>query len=298
MARKLEEANKKRQERLSKGKKKSGKKSKKVEEKVVAPEFSGQDDTGVLSDDSSKVVEQDDSQLRIAEDLPPVNTKKKIALIVQTDGGMVHKRSCNSLISLAMDDDIEIYMFFYNAKEGFCKAMNEVSTIAAVSGLDKVLHVTSGMSFDLNNIKRVINSDKKIIGAACPKGGLPVEIDFTPNKNDMEFFGEGNSIGALKKAADSRGEDGYLLVDAVSDSFVCIDVSLLNYFLSVGSKYIQESYIFNDNGLTLVMDAFGPYTSGGSKLFGIKAFCKKCLDLNVEIYLDTDSILSDVFLIR
>jgi hypothetical protein len=303
MARKLEEANRKRQERISK--KKSGKNKKKD---IVAD--AGENDAEVLAEDITTRVDLDNEEPPVVEDSleddfdgkdaekQVVIPKKKILILVQTAQGLIHKSCSASLTNLASLDSIDFQILFYEAEEGFCNAMNEAATYASIARFDKLLHISGGISFDVDSILKVINSEKHLIGAVCPQRGLPYKADFIPKKRDIEFFKDGKSIKSLMLAAEEVSEDGCIMVESISKSCFSIDLSLIDYFVSIDNKYRPDSFIFPTNDWNVIVDIFKPYMVGSSKLMNMRSFSRRCLDAGFKIYLDTSIILADSFIVK
>lgn len=104
------------------------------------------------------------------------------------------------------------------------RARNTAATYAVTKGYDKILFIDADMVFSVEGLKRLIESDKEIIGGSYPLKAYPITINFNPLEEHRDLYGESRKTedyqAWVKKYADERGEaevlhvpTGFLLVD-------------------------------------------------------------------------------------
>lgn len=154
---------------------------------------------------------------------------------------------------------------------------------------DKLLFIDSDISWEWEDVKRVVLSDKKIIGGIYPLKTFPITMNFNPLDEHRDLYGferkQANYVAWCKKYADP--ETGEAEVAHLPTGFMCIDRVVLeslshrvpHYTLFAPEKGTKEPYF----------DFFQIGVVNGEYRSEDWAFCDIARKFGFKVYLQTRS---------
>lgn len=121
-------------------------------------------------------------------------------------------------------DGFDIHLKMQGSESLINRARNTDATYALKNGFDKILFIDADMIFTYENVRRLLDSDKLIVGGTYPLKTFPLTLNFNPLPEHGDLFGtdrqQDNYLAWVEKYADDRGEaevmhlpTGFLLVD-------------------------------------------------------------------------------------
>lgn len=171
------------------------------------------------------------------------------------------------------------------------RGRNTAAMYALEKGFDKLLFIDADIGWDYEDVRRIVFSDKKIIGGIYPLKTFPITMNFNPLDEQRDLYGferrQDNYIAWVKKYADP--ETGEAEVAHIPTGFMQIDCSVLAslsyrvpaYTLFAPEKGTKEPYF----------DFFQIGVVSGEYRSEDWAFCDIARKFGFKVYLQTRSVV-------
>lgn len=162
----------------------------------------------------------------------------KILFATPAAGGMVNWQyhlSTHADLFLAPDrlqnqSKYDIAQFIQGGYSGLAKDRGVIASFALRNGFDKLFMVDSDQSWKWEDCKKLLDSEKPIIGGMVALKHYPVQLNFTHLPTDKRFFeaeGDVTTPQAIKRWRNYNEGKDEMQVAAVGTGFVVIDVKVL-----------------------------------------------------------------------
>lgn len=227
--------------------------------------------------------------------MPAAPKNKKVLVATPAYGSLVTLNYLNGIISL-LTTKIDGWLFAFRniGNEALIqRARQFLAQYAIANDFDKLLFIDADIGFSGEDVKRIINHDKPVVGGLYPVKKIPPYLNFNPLPgHDLKEFGKINDLDGIKKYAAKYGDSQELVeVVHVPTGFLCIDVSVLKQVSgSVPAYKNSKSSGYPDIGK--IPELFPVRIKNGALESEDWAFCSLCRENNIKIYLDTRIILT------
>lgn len=149
---------------------------------------------------------------------------------------------------LAQQSRYEIAQFLAGGYSGLSKDRGIVASYALREGYDKLLFVDADQSWKWEDVKKLLDSDKPIVGGMVAMKFYPVQLNFAHMMEDRKYYEPEDNVttplGIARWRAHNLGQDE-MRVSAVGTGFLCIDVKTLAGM--VEGKHV-ESFLYSEMG--------------------------------------------------
>lgn len=151
----------------------------------------------------------------------------KLLVATPSYGGVVTCQYLKSLIPCLAhmgELGIEAHIHMLESESLISRGRNTCAMFAINGGYDKLLFIDADMIFTWENLKRLLDSKKKIVGGTYPLKNHPITLNFNPLEHQMDLFDQDrqqdNYMQWVSKYADPAGEaevrhipTGFMLID-------------------------------------------------------------------------------------
>lgn len=170
----------------------------------------------------------------------------KLCISTPCAGGMLYEPYVSSLlscISRAMSEGIltGLQMHFQGKESLIHRARDRAAMFALENGFDKLLTIDADISWTYEDFKRIVLSDKPIVGGVYPLKTFPVVLNFNPLPGKgTEFFSTGRGIDLdafLKFKEKYADENGLVEVRHLATGFLCITREVFEALGAVSDFY-------------------------------------------------------------
>lgn len=129
------------------------------------------------------------------------------------------------IVQLGLDGH-DVHLKMQGSESLINRGRNTDATYALKEGFDKILFIDADMIFTYENVNKLLNSDKKIVGGTYPVKQFPITLNFNPLDEQAKDCGkyQDGYIAWANKYADKNGE---VEVRHVPTGFLLIDTSVL-----------------------------------------------------------------------
>lgn len=216
-------------------------------------------------------------------------------------GGMVtasYLKSYLAMIGHLQADGHHVDLHMEESESLIPRGRNTCATYALQNGYDKLLFIDTDMVFTIENVRRLLKSDKMVVGGSYPLKAHPIVVNFNPLDEHRDLFGDkrqqDNYFEWVKKYADENGEAEVMHIPT---GFMLIDIRVLakltyrvrwyrTFHPEFGIK--NQFYEFFPSGVT----SNNEYESEDW------AFCRLAREEGFKIYLQTQAINGHVGTMR
>jgi hypothetical protein len=140
------------------------------------------------------------------------------------------------------------------------RGRDTVATRALTKGYDKLLFIDADMIFTFENLMKLLESKRDIVGGTYPLKSYPITINFNPLPEHRDLFGvdrqQDNYLAWVAKYADENGEaevmhlpTGFMLIDCKVLAALTYKVPWYQAY-EADTKTITTSYEFFPAGVT------------------------------------------------
>lgn len=159
----------------------------------------------------------------------------KLLISTPCSNGMLYEQYVGSLLSCAnravAEGIVTGWEVAFQGKESLIhRARNRAATMALEAGFDKLLTIDADIVWSYEDFKRIITSDKEIIGGAYPLKAFPVVMNFNAiDGRGTEFFSSnrGYDLDAWEKVCAKYADaDGHMEVRHIATGFLCVSMSV------------------------------------------------------------------------
>lgn len=197
--------------------------------------------------------------------------------------------SYNNLRTAFAEDGIDHIIHFNYGDSAVGRARNNLAQDFLESGFDKLLFIDTDLIFKPEDVRRLLRSEKKIVGGTYPLKGFPITLNFNPlNEQRGELFPTSDFLTSYKDWAKKWSRDGEIEVKHVPTGLLLIDRSVFTDLAETTDWYYHHC---SRTGLTRkVFDFFQFRVLDHEYLSEDWFFCHKARERGHKIYLQSRSI--------
>lgn len=167
---------------------------------------------------------------------------------------------------------------------------------AIVGGYDRLMFIDADLSWEPEDLLRVLRSDKRVVAGTYPVKTFPITLNLNPTEETAKDFpasdrGQDSYFNFIRKHADENGE---VEVFHVPTGFMNIEVKLLVELAESGAV---EKYMAFDAARQQREVYFSFFPSGatdGRYVSEDWAFCEIVRQQGIPVYLQSQSICAHV----
>lgn len=151
----------------------------------------------------------------------------KLLIATPAYGGQVTTGYLVSLLetfALLREAGIDVEVYTIGTESLISRGRNSCAKYAIDGGFDKLLFIDADLIFSFENVKRLLESDKLIVGGTYPLKNFPITLNFNPLVEHRDLFGQArqqdNYLAWCAKYAQANGEaevehipTGFMLID-------------------------------------------------------------------------------------
>lgn len=160
----------------------------------------------------------------------------KLLISTPCSGGMLYSKYVGSLMetmsTVLAEGLLEGWQIHFQDKESLIhRARNRAATMCLEGGFDKLLTIDADISWTVADFKRVVFSDKPIVGGTYPLKSFPIVMNFNPLLDQgSELFStfRGIDLDAFSKFKEKYTDsDGIAKVRHLPTGFLCVSSEVL-----------------------------------------------------------------------
>ncbi len=211
-------------------------------------------------------------------------------------GGMFHSNYVLSLLATTqglMQEKIEFTLYTIGNDALISRARNWCAVAALEGGYDKLMFIDSDIGWKWEDLKRLLSSEKKLVGGTYPVKSLPLTLNYNVLPAQKHILDNGRvSIAShqkLKELADPV--TGEIAVYHIPTGFMLIDRSVLLTLQPLVSYYQQA---MPNNPIRDMWDFFPVRVHSGRLESEDWSFCTLCREAGIEVTLNTNIITTHV----
>ena len=142
----------------------------------------------------------------------------------------------------------DVAPYLTHGNSGLSKDRNIVASFALRNGFDKLFCIDSDQTWNWEQFRSIVDSNKEIIAGVVPLKAFPTKLNFTPNPEDKDLFegedGRSTNPLGLEKMLKKYGTDE-LPVQCMGTAFMCIDTKVFAKLAE--SKYVPK-FVYEGSG--------------------------------------------------
>ena len=217
----------------------------------------------------------------------------KLLIATPAFGGLIstgYGKSAIQTKELLMKNNINVHFYFIDNESLIQRARNQCATFALKSKYDRILFIDADISWEPNDLVKILNSDKAVVGGTYPTKCIPPYINFNPLMKDIDTHFPNQfdrSMDCFTKykevCADKNGEAEVMHVPT---GFLQIHISVLEKL----SKVVEQYKSGKDNETRY--DFFPVKVRNGILESEDWGFCSLCRDNGIRVYLQTNVVLT------
>lgn len=163
-------------------------------------------------------------------------------------------------------------------------------------GYDKLFTIDSDIDFTWEDFRRLITSDKDVVGGSYPLKCFPIVVNFNPlpdKGRQLLKSHRGYDLEAFEKFKELYADDeGYVEVTHLPTGFLCIKTDVLKTLAKTVKKYQTFA---QENGHRDVMYQFYPSEVVDHQLESEDwAFSRLCAEAGYKVFFDTRVITGHI----
>lgn len=216
----------------------------------------------------------------------------KLLIGTPSYGGVVtcgYLKSLLPVITELSSKGVQVDLHMLETESLISRGRNTVATHALTKGYDKLLFIDADMIFTFENVMRLLNSKRDIIGGTYPLKNYPITINFNPLHEQRDLFGtdrfHDNYLAWVAKYADENGEaevmhipTGFMLVD-------CKVLAALTYKVPWYQNYEPDT-----KTMAMNYDFFPVRVLDNQHESEDWAFCSIARENGFKVYLQTQAV--------
>lgn len=175
----------------------------------------------------------------------------KILVATPCAGGMVNWQYVQCLMSqmflhperLAQQERYNLAHYLAGSYSGLGKDRGIIASYALREGFDKLLFIDADQSWNWEGVKRLLNSNRPVVGGMVALKKYPLQLNFAPHPGENHHFVQekvATPFGVKRWREAHPGQDEMRCI-AVGTGMLCIDVSVLRAM--VEAKVVEPFHI-------------------------------------------------------
>jgi len=186
-------------------------------------------------------------------------------------------------------DGHDVMFYTLSAESLIPRARNKCAMAFVESGFDKLMFIDADIGWKYEDLKLLMESDKKIIGGTYAIKQFPIRMNFNPLMPHYEVFGRDRSMEAYKKFVETYADpNGEVEVRHLPTGFMMIDRSVIETLCRTESIYVSPK------GAELIesIDLFPSGVVGSRYESEDWGFCRIAREMGIPSHLQTRIICS------
>jgi len=219
----------------------------------------------------------------------------KLLIAIPCAGGMITTGCMTSLLQTwaQLPPEIECEIYTLSTESLINRGRNTCAKYAIDGRFDKLLFIDSDLIFTYADIKRLLDSDKLVVGGTYPLKNFPITVNFNPLDEHADLFGkdrqQDNYMEWVRKYADDNGEAE---VRHIPTGFMLIDMRVLAKLSHTVNWY--QNFNPDLKTTTMYFEFFPTGVVNHELLSEDWYFCKLARDAGFKIYLQTRSVCAHI----
>lgn len=220
----------------------------------------------------------------------------KLLVSIPAFGAQIYTPCASSLISamtLGYQEGIfELCQPHFQGDSLIHRARNRAAMYAIEHKFDKLLTLDADISFTYEEFKRIVLSDKDIIGGSYPLKAFPVVVNFNPlpdRGRELLSTGRGYDYDAFTKFKEKYSDsNGLVEVQHLPTGFLCVKTEVLLKMGETSEVYEDFDQVTGEH--KRFMHFYPAQVYNGCLLSEDWYFCLKASQAGYKIWFDTNVI--------
>lgn len=210
-------------------------------------------------------------------------TSQYFMSFIQTRDGVMGDRQNNRA-------HIDLGVYMLSNESLISRGRNHCACVALSQKWDKIVFIDADQSWNYEQFKAIVLSDKLIIGAVSPLKILPIHLNYQPNHDDEKYHPDGfkNPVN-LKAMRDGHGT-AEIPVRYIGTGFLCIDVAKVLMPITE----VAEPYRYPDPNTGYNITHWNMFdTKAVARTFSSEdwGFIDKARSIGIEPYINADTLI-------
>ena len=199
-------------------------------------------------------------------------------------------------------DGVDYSLYALGNESLINRGRNTIANLALRDGYDKLLFIDADIGWDYNDVCRVLNTNKPIIGGVYPNKAFPLTLNFNSLLDHASIFEkvEAKGLKTYRKTVDkfidyrdmyADKTTGEVEVMHITTGFMVVDVKKV--FEKLKDKVANYSQMDFYSGISKQLYEFFPVGVKNGVLESEDwAFCSLAREAGIPVYLNTKVILN------
>lgn len=223
----------------------------------------------------------------------------RILIATPAFGGFVYTGYVNSLLKSMIGlqaDGIEFGVHLLEKESLIGRARNRCARSALMEGYDKMLFIDADMTWEYADMKRLLESDKLIIGGTYPIKNFPISLNFNAlDEHVAQLPHKYRSLDGYKEfAAKFSDEKGEVEVRHVPTGFMLIDRKVLEKLAETQAAKAYVEYDAQADKTNYFCEFFPTGVTGHEFESEDWAFCRMAKENGFPVYLNVHCVLGHI----
>lgn len=215
-------------------------------------------------------------------------------------GSLIQAKTASNLMACLdrayQEEIISDYNLNYSGDSLVHRIRDRHANDALRGGWDKLFTIDSDIDFNYEQFKRIITSDKDIVGGSYPLKCFPITVNFNPlpeKGRELLKTNRGYDFEAFEKFKELYADsEGYAEVTHLPTGFLCVKMDVLKTLAKTAKQY----HVYQqESGLRDVYYQFYPSEVSDHQLLSEDWFhCKLASEAGYKIYFDTKVVVGHI----